>query len=202
MEWPKATPVPSLRVLEVHFSSVAQLYPTLCDPMDCCMPAFPVHHQELGYTTIVFLIWWKSTSSGFRIFPLQKTVKESQRKSTIWEILAKHSWQRAHFQNIQVTLRINGLPRWLRGKESACQGRRPEFNLLVRKIPWRRKWLPTPVFLPVKSHGPRSLEGYSPWGCRSSRTICTGTPTIVSHEDTTRFFNCQKSGMDTSKEKR
>ena len=32
------------------------------------------------------------------------------------------------------------------------------------KTPWRRKWQPTPVFLPGKSHGQRSLEGYSPWG--------------------------------------
>ena len=36
----------------------------------------------------------------------------------------------------------------------------------VRKIPWRRKWQPTPVFLPGKSHGQRSLMGYRPWDCR------------------------------------
>ena len=36
--------------------------------------------------------------------------------------------------------------------------------LEVRKIPWRRKWQPTPVFLPGESHGQRSLAGYSPWG--------------------------------------
>ena len=34
------------------------------------------------------------------------------------------------------------------------------------KIPWRRKWQSTPVFLPGKSHGQRSLAGYSPWGCK------------------------------------
>ena len=34
---------------------------------------------------------------------------------------------------------------------------------LVRKIPWRRAWQPTPIFLPGKCHGPRSLVGYSPW---------------------------------------
>ena len=34
----------------------------------------------------------------------------------------------------------------------------------VRKIPWRREWLPTPVFLPGEFHGQRSLVGYSPWG--------------------------------------
>ena len=43
-----------------------------------------------------------------------------------------------------------------------------EFNLWVRKIPWRRKWQPTPVFLPGKSHGQRSLVGYSPWGDKES----------------------------------
>ena len=32
------------------------------------------------------------------------------------------------------------------------------------EIPWRRKWQPTPVFLPGESHGQRSLAGYSPWG--------------------------------------
>ena len=34
----------------------------------------------------------------------------------------------------------------------------------VRKIPWRRKWQPTPVFLSGKSHGQMSLVGYCPWG--------------------------------------
>ena len=34
------------------------------------------------------------------------------------------------------------------------------------RFPWRRKWQPTPVFSPGKSHGQRSLAGYSPWGCR------------------------------------
>jgi len=38
------------------------------------------------------------------------------------------------------------------------------FNPGVRNIPWRRDWLPTPVFLPGKSHGQRSLAGCSLWG--------------------------------------
>ena len=40
----------------------------------------------------------------------------------------------------------------------------------VEKIPWRRKWQPTPVFLPGKSHGQRSLAGYSPCGCNKLDT--------------------------------
>ena len=38
-----------------------------------------------------------------------------------------------------------------------------EFDPWVRKIPWRRKWKPTPVFLPGESRGQKSLAGYSPW---------------------------------------
>ena len=60
-----------------------------------------------------------------------------------------------------------GLPRWHSAKESACQSRRCKgcgFDPWVGKIPWRRAWQPTSVFLPGKSHGQRSLGGYSPWG--------------------------------------
>ena len=38
------------------------------------------------------------------------------------------------------------------------------------RTPWRRKWQPTPVVLPGKSHGQRSLVGYSPWGCKELDT--------------------------------
>ena len=44
-----------------------------------------------------------------------------------------------------------------------------EFDPWVGKIPWRRKWQPTPVFLPEKSHG-WSLVGYSPRGHKESDT--------------------------------
>ena len=48
--------------------------------------------------------------------------------------------------------------------------RRPRFDPWVRKIPWRRKWQPTPIFLPGEFCGQRSLVGYSPWGCKQSDT--------------------------------
>jgi len=46
-----------------------------------------------------------------------------------------------------------------------------EFNPWIGKIPWRRKWQPTPVFLPEKFHGQRSLVGCIPWGCKESDMI-------------------------------
>ena len=63
---------------------------------------------------------------------------------------------------------IRGLLWWLSSKASTCQWRRHGFNPWIRKIPWRRKWQPTPVLLPGKSHGWRSLVGYSPWGRKES----------------------------------
>ena len=45
---------------------------------------------------------------------------------------------------------------------------RPGFDPWVGKIPWRRAWQPTPVFLPGESHGQRSLVGYSPWDHKES----------------------------------
>ena len=44
-----------------------------------------------------------------------------------------------------------------------------KFDPWMRKIPWRRKWQPSPVFLPGKSHGQRSLEGHSPQGHKRVR---------------------------------
>jgi len=61
---------------------------------------------------------------------------------------------------------ILGLPGGAAIKESPSQSRRYGLDPWVRKIPWRREWPPTPVFLPGKFHGQRSLESYNPWGCR------------------------------------
>ena len=52
--------------------------------------------------------------------------------------------------------------------KTQCQCRRRRFDPRVGKIPWRRQWQPTPVFLPGKSHGQRRLAGHSPWGHRQS----------------------------------
>ena len=60
-----------------------------------------------------------------------------------------------------------GLPRWLSGKESACQCR---FNPWAQKILYRRKGQPTPVFLPGKFHGQRSKVGY---GLRGGKDLDT-----------------------------
>ena len=66
---------------------------------------------------------------------------------------------------------VRGFAGRLSGKESACQCRRCRrlgFYPWVRKIPQRMKWQPTPVSLPEKFPGQRSLAGYSLWGHKES----------------------------------
>ena len=65
--------------------------------------------------------------------------------------------------NSQVTLVVKNLP-------ASAGDKRCRFHLWVGKIPCSRKWQPTPVFLPGKSHGQRSLAGFSPWGCKELDT--------------------------------
>ena len=65
----------------------------------------------------------------------------------------------------------SGFPSGSDGKESANNA--GDLDLIhpwVKKIPWRRAWQPTPVFLSGKIHGQRSLAGYSPWGHKESDT--------------------------------
>ena len=57
---------------------------------------------------------------------------------------------------------------WLRGQSVFLKCGRPGFDPWVRKIPWSRKRQPILVLLPGKSHGWRSLVGYSPWGHKES----------------------------------
>ena len=86
------------------------------------------------------------------------------------------------------------LPKCLRGKEFACHCRRRRFDPWIRKIPWRRKWEPAPVFLPGKSHGQRSLMGYSPWGHEESDVTKPPPPSPSSDPSTNR--GREESGQD------
>ena len=70
------------------------------------------------------------------------------------------------------------LPWWLSGKELGCQAGDVGGSLCCKEPPWKRKWQPIPVFYPGKSHGQRSLVGYSPWD-RKSQTRLNHDPTTT-----------------------
>ena len=78
----------------------------------------------------------------------------------------------AHSSYSQNTFRITYQPLeepwWSDSKRICLQCRRRRFDTWAGKIPWRRKWQLTPVFLLGESHGQRRLVGYSPWGRKES----------------------------------
>ena len=61
-----------------------------------------------------------------------------------------------------------GFPGGSDDKESACNAGDSGSIPGSGRSPGEGNWLPTPVFLPEKPHGQRSLAGYSPWGCKES----------------------------------
>ena len=73
------------------------------------------------------------------------------------------------------------LPWWLSGKESICQYKRCRFDSWVGKIPWRRKWQPTPVFTPGESHGQRSL-GTTVQGVAKSQTQLSENNNLIQYD--------------------
>ena len=123
---------------------------------------------------------WKSKSIHFEIsLYLQKSEPEKSYDPskyhinkvlfTIYKIIAQNNF----FVILNVLLLMYhcwGFPSGSEGKASACNEGGPGFHPWVKKIPWRRKWQPTPVFLPGESHGQRSLASYSPWGHKESNT--------------------------------
>ena len=107
------------------------------------------------------LMWW------FVLFYSGRTVR--------------HYWSDLHTHTLRISTGFEDFsPFGSPGKESACQRRkrkRLEFHLWAGKIPWRRAWPPTPVFLTGEFHGQRSLAGYSPWGHRAGLGWATNTHT-------------------------
>ena len=114
----------------------------------------------------VFIVFWKTVT-----FPYKASASLLQELLPCPECLRADSDGR----NLEPDERGRaGLPRSPSGKESASQCQRHKghgFNPWVGKIPWRRKWQPTPLFLPGKFHEQRILVGSSPWGWTSQTQL-------------------------------
>ena len=87
------------------------------------------------------------------------------------------------------------LPRWLRLLRICLQCRRPRFDPWVGKIPWRREWLPTPIFLPGEFHGQRSLVCYSLWSCSLQRRTREFSSSYTCFPDCLQEDNVMKSTL-------
>ena len=149
---------------------------SLCDPRMCCP-----HVYTHVCAALHFLVW-------IRLYYMSPSCRAFSTWHCVLETLSCCSRRPTALTNAHtVFLRINvtyepapvydhlggfqvlkGLPWWLRWRRIRLRPRRPEFNPWVGTIPWIREWQPTPVFLPGKSHGQKSLVGSSPWGHKES----------------------------------
>ena len=113
-----------------------------------------LHETHVWYQTcwLGIINQWPSgpVSTVHHLLSLQKFLNWQLTGESTWRKLCEFwacsvSWSGWWFY---ISVSISGLPWWLRGKQPPCQCRRCGFDPWVRKIPWRRMWQPTPVFLP------------------------------------------------------
>ena len=138
-----------------------QSYPTLCDPIDSSQPGSPIHgilQATLEWVTISF-------SNAWRWKVTVKSLSHVQLFTTPWTA-AYQAPLSMGFSGKSTGVGCHCLllgSDYRSAKEATCQCWSWGSDPWVRKIPWRKKWQPTAVFLPEKSHGQRSLAGYSSW---------------------------------------
>ena len=134
--------------------------------------------QGLNLLLNVWRICWSRQLSGLEQWPLAGSWQDSEVSSSYFsqfQILKVSGikWKESRLQS-QTWDEI-----WVsESKESSCNAWEPDSIPGSEKIPWRREWLLTLVFLPKESHGQRSLAGYSPWGHKELDRIavtCTHT---------------------------
>ena len=93
-------------------------------------------------------------------------------------------------------------PWWLRQLRICLQCRRPRFDPWVGKIPWRRRWQSTPVPLPGKSHGQRSLVGCRTWSRKESGTTerlhNRVQRVVLVVQRVKRLLRCRRPGFEPS----
>ena len=136
----------------VHNVMYAQLCPTLCDPTDCNLPGSSVHEifqvKILEWVAISFSRGSSPPRDWTRVCCVSCIAGGFFTNVSPFNLCIVVNSDKYYGEKCSMGRRRKGFSTWLSGKESACQWRRRGFDPWVRKIPWRRKWQPTPVFLP------------------------------------------------------
>ena len=142
---------------ENHFSGMS--HPRPRNKNQC----FLKQYQIIGWGFFLYCSMGRSPGEG-NGYPLQYSCLENSMdrlvwRATVWRVTKCGIWlSNSHFHwASQVALLVKNGP-----ANSGIETLEMWVQSQVRKIPWRRKWQPTPVFLPGESHGQRSLAGYRP----------------------------------------
>ena len=130
-----------------------QVCPTLCDPMDFSLPGSSAH----GILQARILKWVAMSSSRGSSRPRDQTCISSVSCINRRVLYLLHPLGSSHsflwMTGASQSISFYGSVVKDKNKKPTCQCRRPEVDPWVRKIPWKRKWQPNPVFLCRKSHG-------------------------------------------------
>ena len=144
----------------LEFSGLCAVWaPVFMDPNFQAIP----QNTDIHWHLLLDFIW--ASCSAWWIWIIRVHNSDSILPSGLW---IQESKFRFWWDLRQVCF---GLLRWHSDKEPICQcGRhkRCGFDPWIGKIPWRKKWQSTPVFLLGESHRQRNLAGYSPWGRKES----------------------------------
>ena len=116
-------------------------------------------------------------------------------KFSLMEDFSPHFLLFLHGTQNTLSLFSDGSGSWVSKREADWESaswisghRRRGFSPWIRKVPWKRKWQPTPVILPGESHGQRSLVGYSPWACKETRRSDSTTTTTKARRWTQKMY--------------
>ena len=123
-----------------------------------------LHRITLELNEIMYNVWCKVTAYKYYLLLYFKVCGKMQFLCCVFFFFF---WLiHVCINNRKHRLLNRGFPGGISGKEPTCQCRRHKrhrFSPWVGKVPWRRKWQPTPVFLPGESHGQKNLVDYSPY---------------------------------------
>ena len=155
----------------------------------CYFFLLSIFHEVMGPDAMILVFWMLSFKSAFSLSSFtfikrffSSLLCASLTKDIFFRRLSTFLWVcLSYFINSYEYIR--GLPRWLSGKEFVCNAGDADSIPDPGRSPWRRKWQPTPVFLPGKSHEQRSLASYSPWSHkRVGHDLVTKQMGVLEHQ--------------------
>ena len=148
-----------------------------------------IHITTFELVAVIMTSWYVDTT--FPVIPVSQGIKSL--RSTIWVMWGKPTPHQGNGDWVDPYTLIMVVAQAV----MCLQCRRPGFDLWIGKIPWRREWLPTPVFLPGESHGQRTLAGYSPWGHKESNMTEQWTLSLSFSQSSEKIQYCKFQNIIT-----